>query len=122
MVDNTNQPEQGEGLTAAMDNVQRKYGRPNPDAPQRSFAERSRAAWRYVRPHYYRTAWWSMLAISFLVISLDLDAYLGGKLGSTLHWMRDVVLRNSLSIPFVLGVLACYFVFFKGRHHSKDEL
>ena len=116
-----NQEPKGEGLTAAMDNIERKYGRPNQNAPQRPFAERTRQAWRYVRPHWYRVAWWVMLAISILVIALDADAQLGGLLGRTIDWIRQTIFQTYPSVPFVLGVLACYYVFVKGRFLGDDN-
>jgi hypothetical protein len=97
-----------------MNEIQRKFGTPNPDY-RPPFRERSRAAWRIVRPHWYRTAWWVMLGVSILVIALDVNAQLGGFLFNAIEWFRTAVLQRYPSVSFVLGVLACYYVFVKGR-------
>lgn len=113
-------PEEGEGLTAQMDKIQRKFGHPNSEY-RPSLGERSRAAWRFARPYWYRTAWWVMLGISILVAALDLNAKLDGVLYGVIDWVHLNVLKAYPSITFLLGVLACYYVFVKRQSWNRSE-
>jgi len=108
------------GLTAQMNEIQRKFGTPNPDY-RPPFRERSRAAWRFVRPYWYRTAWWVMLGISILVAALDLNAKLDGALYGVIDWVHLNVLKAYPSVTFSLGVFACYYVFVKKHTWNRVE-
>jgi len=81
--------------------------------------ERASIAWEAVKPHWYRTAWWIMMLLTILVISMDVNAQLGGAIGSMISWVRESVFQQYPGIPFVLGVLACYYILVKGRFLRK---
>jgi len=109
-----------DGLTEQMGKIQKEFGHPDKNY-RPPFAERTRAAWRIVRPHWYRTAWWIMLGISILVAALDFNEKLGGKLYNVIDWVHANVLKEYPSITFLLGVLACYYVLVKGRFRNGDN-
>jgi hypothetical protein len=117
MVDTKLRGKDEEGLTKAMDRISIAAG----GRPSKGLREHSRAAWKLVRPHWNRTAWWTMLFISVVVVGLDVNEQLGGAIGSAINWVRMNILKRFPSLAYIIGVLACYYIFFKGHKDKFEE-
>lgn len=94
-------------------------GRPSEEVVRVPLHEKSKMAWRLVRPYWHRTAWWVMLAISVGVLGLDIDARFGGFIYGTIGWAREHILARYPSVAFILGMLACYYLVLR-RAGFKD--
>lgn len=116
--------EGNEGLTAAMNRVTLEHGgRPSKEGLRMRLKERSQAAFKFIKPHFDRTAWWTMLVIAVIMIGLDVNARFGGFLGRAIEWARLNVMSQYPSISFIAGMVACYYLVLKKRllFGKKDE-
>lgn len=102
--------DEGGGLTHDMNKIVRSVTGERPP-----IGERTRAAWSYARPYWNRMAWWVMLAISIIVVSLDLNARFNGFIGRSIEWVRINILATYPSIAFISGMVACYYLVLKAR-------
>lgn len=118
MADTDLRDKDGEGLTQEMGRIQRQFGHPSGEAPM-SIGERSRAAWRIVRPYWNKTAWWTMLVISVIMVGLDLNARFGGFIGDGIEWVRLNVMAEYPSFAFITGMVACYYLVLRGRNRAN---
>lgn len=124
MADNTDlrgkDDDSHDGLTQEMNRIQATYGHTSGEA-RMPLRERSKAAWRFVQPHLDRTAWWTMLTVSVVVIALDVNARFGGFIGKAIEWIRSSVMSRYPSLAFVSGMAACYILVIRGRKWFKKD-
>lgn len=112
-----------EGLTEALNRVTLEHGgRPSEEGKVPSFHERSRAAWKFVKPYWDRTAWWTMLVIAVIMIGLDVNARFGGFLGRAIEWARLNIMSEYPSVAFVTGMIACYYLVIRRRLAREGQL
>lgn len=81
-----------------------------PAMKQAGLHERTRAAWKIVRPVMRRTTWWILLAIAVLMVMWEVDSWWGGTIYGFLGWIRENVLKQFPIVPFGLGMLVYHFV------------
>ncbi len=103
-------PDGGLSMTDQMNRVTRGVTGERPP-----LGERTRLAWRVVRPYWNRTAWWIMLGIAILVVGLDLNSRFDGFIGNSIEWVRTNVMASYPSIAFIMGMVACYYLVMKAR-------
>lgn len=101
-------------LESGMNVIQEKFGEPL------SLGARTRAVFRVASPYWKKTAWWAMLFLSIIVLALDINAKTGGAIGSALMWLHGAIFKQFPSFAFIGGMLACYYVIFKGEHHRSE--
>lgn len=104
-----------EELETGMNKIQEEFGEPV------SLGARTRAAFRVMRPYWRKTAWWAMLFLSIIVVMLDINAKTEGAIGSVLMWLHNTIFKQFPSFAFIGGMLACYYVIFKGNTGNRND-
>ena len=99
----------------AMDDINMGAGGRKSEVEPMTFGERTRELFVSASPYWRKTAWWVMLVLSVIVVSLDINAQTDGALGCALMWLHTVVFRRCPSPAFIGGMVACYYVIFRGK-------
>ena len=108
--------DEGEGLTAQLNRITLDAGgRPSKLGGMMLMKERTKAAWRFVRPYWNKTAWWTMLVIAVIMIALDINARFGGFIGRGIEWARLNIMAEYPSVSFIAGMVACYYLVLHSR-------
>lgn len=110
-------PDSGIGLTEGMDRIQ-AAATGKPFEKKQGLSMRTRMAFEKMAPYWNRVAWWIMLAIAIIVVSLDLNARFGGFIGRSIEWVRTNIMSAYPSVAFVAGMVACYYLVLKTK---QDE-
>lgn len=106
-------PDSGIGLTEGMERIQAAAtGKP---FEKTGLSMRTRIALAKMAPYWNRMAWWIMLAIAIIVISLDLNARFGGFIGRSIEWVRTNIMSAYPSVAFIAGMVACYYLVLKTK-------
>ena len=93
-------------------------GRPSTESM--TFGARTRQFLSNAQPYWRKTAWWAMLFLSIVVMALDANAWTGGAIGEALMWLHAFIFRRAPSFAFIAGVVACYYVIFKGERGPRS--
>ncbi len=82
--------------------------------------EKTRVAWKFVRPYWNKTAWWGMLTVAVLMVAWEIDDLWAGTIYNWVGWTRDNLLKRFPIIPFMLGILVRHYVLRDDRWRSQD--
>lgn len=108
-------------IEAQMDAANLAAGGRHSSIVPRSLGEKTQIVLATIRPYWMRTAWWAMLFLSIVVVSLDINAFTGGAIGNALMWLHSVIFKRCPSSAFIGGMLCCYYVIFRGERGSRSS-